>query len=146
MSDVDSVKPKGFKFCYTCDTCFLRVTVNNTNMLLPNHVGEGDGTVYIHGFDDGDPIHLPDKNQTHLLMVAGEFGDDTSISLGLRYCDTDRGSPDFVIIAKQFHIYEVKDSRDFVIKVTCPECVKSLVASGQGHLEFKGFTVDKEAT
>lgn len=137
MSENNSVKPKGFKFDYVCDACFLAITVNNTNMLLPNHVGDGEGTVYIHGFDEGDPIDLPDKDQTHLLAVVGAFGEDTSISLGLRDSDVESGSPDVIIVAKQFHIYEVKDSRDFIIKVSNPECVKSLVASGQGHLEFK---------
>ena len=137
MSDVNSVKPKGFKFEYGCDACSLGITVNNVSMMLLNHVGDGEGTVYVHGFDDGDPIDLPDDDKTELVMVVGSHGEDTPISLGLRYCDIDRGSPDFVIVAKQFHIYEVKDSLDFVIKVSHPECTKSLVASGQGHLEFK---------
>ena len=140
MSENNSVKPKGFKFDYVCDACFLGITVNNTNMLLPNHVGDGDGTVYIHGFDEGDPIDLPDKNQTHLLAVVGAFGKDMPIiSLGLRHSNISTGFADVYIVAKQFHIYEVKDSRDFVIKVSEPKCVKTLVASGQGHLEFKGF-------
>lgn len=139
MSDVNSVKPKGFKFDYVCDACSLGITVNNTSMMLLNHVGDGEGTVFVHGFDDGDPIDLPDNNQTDFVMVVGEYGEDTPISLGLRGSDIESGSPDVVIVAKQFHIYKVKDSRDFVIRVSKPECVKSLVASGQGHLEFKGF-------
>ena len=139
MSENNSVKPKGFKFDYVCDACFLGITVNNTNMLLPNHVGDGDGTVYIHGFDEGDPIDIPDRSQIHLLVVVGKnAGENTPIALGLRHSNTDT-MPNVIIVAEQFHIYEVKDSRDFFIKVSAPKCVKSLVASGQGHLEFKGF-------
>lgn len=140
MSDDNSVKPKGFKFGYTCDACSLGITVNNVRMMLLNHVGDGEGTVYVHGFDEGDPIDLPDNNQTELILVVGTYGEDTPITLGLRYNDIDIGSPDaVVIVAKQFHISKVKNSRDLVIRVSKPKCVKSLVASGQGHLEFKGF-------
>lgn len=139
MSDDNSVKPKGFKFDYVTDTCFLGITVNSNNILLPNHVGEGDGTVYIHGFDDGDPIDIPSgRDQTHLLVVVGKnAGENTPIALGLKHSNIDTGLPNVIIVAEQFHIYEVKDSRDFVIRVSAPKCVKWLVASGQGHLEFK---------
>ena len=137
MSDVNSVKPKGFKFDYICDACSLGITVNNANMSLLNHVGDGDGTVYIHGFDEGDPIDLPDNNQTDLVMDVGADSDETTVSLGLRCSDIGSGPPDVVIVAKQFDIAKVRNSRDFVIKVSEPKCIKSLVASGQGHLGFK---------
>lgn len=137
MSDDNSVKPKGFKFDYICDASSLGIIVNNVNMSLLNHVGDGDGTVYVHGFDEGDPIDLPDYSQTDLVMVVGAASDETTVSLGLRYSDIGSDPPDVVIVAKQFDISKVRNSRDFIILVREPECVKSLVASGQGHLEFK---------
>ena len=140
MSDVNSVKPKGFKFDYVCDAGSLGITVNNNNMMLLNDVGDGDGTVFVHGFDDGDPIELPDYNQTDLVLVVGKnAGDDTPIALGLRRSAISTSFADVYIVASQFHIFKVRDSRDFVIRVSEPKCVKSLVVSGQGHLEFKGF-------
>lgn len=133
----ESNKPKGFKFDYVCDACSLGITVNDVNVMLLNHVGDGDGTVFVHGFDDGDPIELPDYSQTDLVLVVGEnAGEDASIALGLRSSDIGKGFPDVIIEARQFHIFKVRNSRDFVIRVSHPVCVKSLVVSGQGHLEF----------
>ena len=136
----ESNKPKGFKFDYVCDACSLGITVNNNNMMLLNHDGDGDGTVFVYGFDDGDPIELPDYNQTDLVLVVGKnAGEDTPIALGLRHSAISTSFADVYIVASQFHIFKVRNSRDFVIRVSEPKCVKSLVVSGQGHLEFKGF-------
>lgn len=123
MSENNSAKPKGFKFDYICDGCSLAITVNNVDMSLLNHVGDGDGTVYVHGLDEGDPLDLPDNSQADLVLTVGDFNEHAPISLGLKYSDISSDVPDVFIVAKQFHISEVRNSRDFVIRVSDPMCV-----------------------
>ena len=105
------------QFNYGCDAGSLGIVVNGMNFMVLNCAGDGEGTVYI---TDKSHFELNSPFDDELVLTFGSYDKEAEyITVGLRRFDIcDDLKPVMIMKGRHFSISRIKNSHDFIIRVT----------------------------
>lgn len=105
------------QFNYGCDAGSLGIVVNGMDFMVLNCAGDGEGTVYI---TDKSHIELDSPFDDELVLTFGSYDKDAEyVTVGIRRFDIGTClEPVMIMKGRHFSISRIRNSHDFIIRVT----------------------------